>query len=105
MVRWGFEYSVARGHSQQAFPAPSTTYVEHTVALASQYLHIVAEVSLANAIPATDIEPDSIITMRVFRDAAHVNDTYGASVFGLTADLHYERDRGSTPNKSPDFYA
>lgn len=27
-VRWGFEYTIAKGHQQQAFPATSTVYIE-----------------------------------------------------------------------------
>lgn len=108
VVRWGFEYTAAKGHQQSSgsiFGATTTVYVNQTINGATdQYKHFVAEVVLADAIPSTNIEPDSIILMRVFRDAANAADTYPDVVFGLQTDLHYQTARFSTPNKSPDFY-
>ena len=103
-VRWGIEYTVAKGHQQQAFPATTTVYVEQTIAANSQYTHFVAEVSLANAIPATNLEPDSIVSCRFFRDAAHANDTFPDPVFVITADVHYNSSKFATRNKAPNFY-
>ena len=107
-VRWGIEYSVAKGHQQatgSVFPATTTVYVEQNIDTASQWKHFVAEVSLADAIPATNIEPDSVIKMRIFRDAAHVNDTYAGNVHSWQADIHYQMATLNTKNKSPNFYA
>ena len=107
VVRWGIEYSVAKGHQQGApstFPATTTVYVNQTISAASQWQHFVAEVSLADAIPSTNIEPDSVIKVRVFRDAANAADTYTGAVHAWQADLHYQVARLSTVNKSPNFY-
>lgn len=103
-VRWGFEYSVARGHQQQAFPETTTIYVEQTTN-GTPYLHYVAEVNDANAIDgaALGIEPDTLIIVRVFRDGAHPNDTLEEPVFGIFLDLHYQADHATTPNKAPPF--
>jgi hypothetical protein len=109
VVRWGFEYSVAKGHQQAtgSIYGPSTiVYVEQTInGTTDQYKHFVAEVSEANAIPPTNLEPDTVILMRVFRDATHPNDTYPDAVFGIQTDLHYQTSRWATKNKSPDFNA
>lgn len=102
-VRWGFEYTVAKGHQQAAFGPTTTVYVEQTTT-GVQYMHYIAEVSEANAIPGAGIEPDTIILCRVFRDATHPNDTFDDQVFGVALDLHYQADRATTPNKSPNFY-
>lgn len=103
-VRWGFEYTVAKGHQQQAFPITTTVYVEQTTN-GTPYMHYVGEVSEANAIDgaALVIEPDTVIMCRLFRDGAHVNDTLDDTVFGIFLDLHYQADRATTPNKSPSF--
>lgn len=103
-ARWGFEYTVAKGHQQQAFPEPTTVYVEQATN-GVPYMHYVGEVSEANAIDgaALGIEPDTIILVRCFRDGAHVNDTLAADVFGICLDLHYQADRLTTPNKAPNF--
>lgn len=103
-VRWGFEYSVAKGHQQTSgsdFQASTTIYVEQTISSNNQYRHFVAETA---AISDGNAEPDAIILCRVFRDAAHVNDTFPDVVFGFTADVHYQSCRWATKNKAPNFY-
>ncbi len=105
-VRWGFEYAVAKGHQQQAFPLTATTTIYKTQACnATRYMHHVGEVAIGDAIPATDLEPDSVIYMRIFRDAANVADTCTDKVYVLTADCHYQADTIGTLNKAPNFNA
>jgi hypothetical protein len=104
VVRWGVEYSVAKGHQQAAFPTTTTIYIEQTTT-GTAYMHYIAEASEANAIPGLNIEPDTVIIARVFRDGANANDTLEANVFGLCVDMHYLADRYATPNKVPNFYA
>ena len=65
------------------------------------YYHMVAE---TGPISSPSIEPDALVLVRVFRDAAHVNDTCTNGVFGFTADIHYQSDRHSTLNHAPNFY-
>lgn len=103
VVRWGFEYSYADREGD--FPASTTVYIEQTVAANSQYKHIVSEVTDSNVISAADfeIETDGVLMCRVFRDAAHANDTYAGTVFGIFADLHYQSDRDTTINKAAPF--
>lgn len=103
-VRWGFEYAIAKGHGQQAFGATTTVYVTQSFPANSQYLHMVAEVSDADAILSSRVEPDSFIKMRIFRDATHVLDTYSASVHAWCCDLHYQATRIGTKNKAPNFF-
>jgi 3D (Asp-Asp-Asp) domain-containing protein len=102
-VRWGFEYTLAKGHQQTVFPTSTTVYAEQ-VCDGTPYKHYVAEVSDANAIPGDLVEPDTVLLVRVFRDGAHVNDTMG-DVFGILVDLHYQAAQHTTPNKSPNFFA
>lgn len=106
-VRWGFEFSVAKGHNQgeaSRFPTSTTVYVEHTFGVNSSRLHFITETPDALAIPSTNIEPDSFVKLRVFRDASHVNDTYGGKIHAWQADLHYQAERSTTKNKAPNFY-
>jgi hypothetical protein len=100
-VRWGFEYTVAKGHDQAAFPASTTVYVEYTFSANKQYQHFISEVTDAQAFDA--FEADTLVLMRIFRDAAHANDTFDDTVFGLTADIHFQGDRKFTENKAPPF--
>jgi len=103
VVRWGMEYTVAKGHDQEAFPASTTVYVESNIASNKQYQHIVSEVSDGDAFDA--FEADTLILMRVFRDAAHANDTFPDVVHAFTADIHFQANKDYTPNKAPPFLA
>jgi len=100
-VRWGIEYSIAKGFDQEAFPEPTTIYVEHEITTNSQYRHLISEVTDAQAIPMPEV--DSLVLLRIFRDAAHANDDFASTVFGLTADLHYRSGKFNTVGKRPDF--
>ena len=101
VVRWGFEYSVARGHDQEAFPTTTTVYVNYNIATSKQYQHLIAEVTDADAFDA--YEADTLILMRVFRDAANAADTFAGTVHAFTADIHFQGDRQFTKYKSPPF--
>lgn len=107
-VRWGFEYIFARTQRSNAFtqyPTSSTTiYLEQVIAANSERTHFVVEAAQGQGIPGTDLEVDGMILVRVFRDGAHVNDTFASDVFGITVDLHTEIDRYSTPFRFPPFY-
>ena len=103
VVRWGFEYSVAKGHDQEAFPASTTVYVNHTISVDKQYQHIISEIADVDAFDL--LETDSLILCRVFRDAANAADTFPDVVSAFTADIHYQADKQFTPNKSPPFFS
>lgn len=104
-VKWGFEYSVAKGHQQGAgsvYGASATVYATVAVGVNSNYEHHVAEVTAG--ITDANFEPDSTLMLRVFRDNT-VGSNLAVSVWGTTANLHYQYDRSGTLNKKPDFYA
>lgn len=105
VVRLGFEYSFAQGHGLGTFPATTTLYLDFTVPANSAFVHFVAEVPEGQGIPGTGVDTDGVILMRIFRDAAHVNDTFPATIFGILSDLHYEVDRYATINRFPNFRA
>lgn len=102
-VRWGVEYSIAKGYSQEAFPASTTIYLEQA-ASGTDRMHQIIETPLVDAIPGTEIEVDAIVMMRVFRDGSHVNDTYADAAFGIECDLHYQSSGTTTKNKNYPFF-
>ena len=98
-LTWNIQYNIAAGHHQGETLSGSTTtlnlvYVADGTEIAGE--HMVVEAST----PIVTPEPDSIIISKITYD----DGTYGAKAYGLTMDLHYEVDRNSTPNKSPNFY-
>ncbi len=109
IVRIGFEYTVAKGHQQEVGSIFDNTKIvyTHTKIISSKndrFKHFVTEVSDADAIPQIGLEPDTIILMRIFRDANSKLDTYPADIFGITADIHYQAGQHATPYKRPDFF-
>lgn len=104
VVRWGIQYIIAKGHGQSAFPTQSTTiYINHTVPLNSQYVHMITEVPDISAILSSQIEPDSVIKMRIFRDATNAADTHNYAIHAWQTKLHYQVSRIGTKNKKPPF--
>jgi len=105
VVRWGLEYTVARGHNQASggnFGATTTIFLEQA-ASGTARRHMITEASDAQAF-STNLEPDSLVLMRIYRDATHANDTCTDAAFGLFADLHFQKSYWATKNKAPDFY-
>ncbi len=100
-VRWEFHIMRALGHNQANFGAATTLTVTQTPQ-GTAWRHMVAEVDVAQTLTLT--EPDELILVVLKRITNGATDNTNA-VFGLTVDLHYESDRASTPNKSPNFYS
>ena len=101
VVRWGFEYTHQKGHDQGAFGATTTIYVNHEITSNKQYQHIISEISDADSFDA--FEADTLVLVRVFRDAADSADTFPDPVFAFTSDIHFQVEQQSTPNKVPPF--
>ena len=102
-VRWGIEYTQAARDSG-VFGATTTVYIEQAGA-GTAFTQQVAEVADIDSITPSSPEIDSVIVVRLFRDATHGNDTYTGDAFGLFLDLHYQATFIGTPNKITDFYA
>jgi len=100
-VRWWFEYAYAKWYGQEAFTTTQTIYIEQ----AADWVigsHLIAEVA-DPWIEFPWIETDSLIHVRIFRDAAHANDTYTWEAIWLMADLHYMSDHDTTANRNGPF--
>ncbi len=101
-VRWGFEYTVAKGHSMGGFVPTQTVYVEQAYPgqTGGNPTHVITELAEANGL-MLDLEPDTVIMVRMFRDAAHANDTQTGAAFAFYADLHYQSDENLTTKRFP----
>ena len=100
VVRWGFEYTYGKGYAQGAFPATQTIYKEQAGSGVA-YDHMIAE---TDDLIIPGLEVDGMLLVRVFRDAAHANDTQTAAVHVFTADIHHQIDRVATKNRNFPFY-
>lgn len=107
VVGIGFQYAVTKGHQQQALSLAGTTVYASATLTGTPYMHYVIEVSDANAVPATNLEPDSLISVRCFRDSADAGgsgDNTTSSFWIKKVDCHYLSTDGGTPLKAPPFY-
>jgi hypothetical protein len=99
-VKWEVQVSRAKGHNQANFGAPTTftlTQTPHGTA----WRHMIVEASESQVLILT--EPDELINC-VIRRVTNGGVENTDSIFGLTADLHYEALRAHTPYKVPNFY-
>jgi hypothetical protein len=102
-VKWTIEYVVAKGHNQNESLIGVTT--SFSLIAAGKGLigeHMVTECSEEQAFVVD--EPDTLVRLRVYRDSTNAQDTFYGSVMGLMVDFHFQSDRETTPQKSPDFY-
>lgn len=100
-LTWRISYQIAKGHNQEAFPTASTLDLTDT-ASGTAWQHMITEASDAQAIDMPEV--DSLVFMNVELQAASGFGTPADDIFGLYVDLHYQKDRFGTPQKSPDFY-
>lgn len=99
-VVWKFDYTFAKGFSQEAFPVIQTVEVI-AASPATRYMHNVSETG-AVSIPLMEV--DGLLLVRGYRDAANVLDTCSDAVFLHTMDIHYQSTNMATVNKAPSFY-
>lgn len=95
-VRWGFEFSCAKGYGLGAFTSTTTIYVEQDTNGVVRD-HLIAE-SVAQTIAGW--ETDALVKMRVFRDGSHANDDYPDEAFLHTVDFHYLSDHRVTSDRN-----
>lgn len=98
-VHWQFNYTLAKGHNQEAFPAETTLEIIGTPS-GTPWQHMISEDTTGFTIP----EVDSLIICEIKRVTNGGTDNPNI-VFGLFADIHYLSDRDATPQRSPDFYS
>lgn len=111
-VVWQAEYSIARGYGAGVYGDPltasaSTAYgtmsCTATVAV-SPFTHMISGDSGDFVIPAqTELEVDSVILMRLYRDPTHPADNAAVDAFLIQMDWHYQKDRLGTVEKNRPF--
>jgi hypothetical protein len=106
VVRIGFEYTYAQrtgGGSGDLFGNTSTIVIDFTIPSNSADKHFVVEAPDLGGIPGTTLDVDGMVLCRIYREGAHVNDTFADSIWGITADMHIEVDKASTPFRAQNF--
>ena len=98
IVRWGI--TLATAELNGTFSDAGVIYLEQSGG-GTTNAHQQIEFS-ASAILAPN--PNTLIIGKVFRDSAHVNDTYTGDAVLHSVSLGYQSDRVGTPKKNQDHY-
>ena len=96
-VRWGIEVAQCKENSG-AFSSATTHYVDAAAQLAADRLQIDKSSTLL-----TDLEPNSMVMGRIFRDYGHANDTYADTAQLLGVSLLYKSRRVGTPQETSPY--
>jgi len=101
-VRWVIEYTLAKGHTQgDIVTGIPTQVVLNSSGTGTIGEHIIVEVPLTAAFSAA--EPDTVVLMTIYRDAANVGDTFVGDAVIFMLNIHYQSDHDTTLGKSTDF--
>ncbi len=88
-VKWNIECSFARGYEAGTFPSSTTLSTVQTAG--AQYAHHITDDDDMVIGPSVELEPDSVIIGRVYRDSSDAEDTFANDAFLLHVDIHYQR--------------
>lgn len=100
-VKWFIDYSIAKGYGVSTYPAPTTLSAVQTAG--AQYTHHITDDDDMPLASLTEVEPDSVLICRVYRDPADAADTFADDAFLIQVDMHYERDKMGTHERNRPF--
>ena len=99
-VVWGMEYSWVEYNSTTPLSFPSSTIITTTsnsLANDANKHMITPFASITPSISQDNIS--SILVVRLFRNSSNVSDTYTGGAFGLSFDLHIEKNTAGSRNE------
>ena len=92
-VVWGMEYTWIEYDATTPLQFPQTTIITGTSDSFSNSAHKHLITSLGSITPsAVQDDISSVLVVRLFRNSSNAADTYTGGAFGLSFDLHYERN-------------
>lgn len=98
-VKWQIDYTIVKGYGVSQYPAPTTITTTQTAG--AQYTHQITD---DDDMPVSgEIEPDSVLIGRIYRDPTDSADTFEDDAFLIQADIHYERTRLGTVERNRPF--
>jgi len=100
-VKWHIDYTIARGYEAGVFSVPTT--LTSIQAAGAQYAHHITDDDDMVITTNVEIEPDSIVIGRIWRDTDEVDDTFADGAFLLHADIHYKKSRVGTTERNRPF--
>lgn len=101
-VKWQVEYTVSRGYGVSSFASTVTLSTVQTASIQYRH-HITNDDDMPLTAFASELEPDSLILGRVFRDPADVADTFIHPAFLFQIDCHYQKGQTCTVERNRPF--
>ena len=100
-MKWQIEYSIARGYSAATFADASGASAQAntlsvTQTAGAQYTHHITDDDAMILVNSAEIEPDSVVLGRVFRDAGE--DTFGNDAYLIQVEVVSARQSGIGPS-------
>lgn len=111
-VVWQAEYTIARGYGAGVYGDPltasaSTAYGTMSLtatAAVAPFTHMISGDGGDFVLPAqTELEVDSVILLRLYRDPTHPADDCSQDAFLIQMDWHYKKDRLGTEEMNRPF--
>lgn len=97
-VRWGFEFVEAAVNG--TFPTSTTFFYVNGTADGTARKHIQ---SVSAPYPGAGAAPNMRFLIRMFRDGAHVTDTFPDDAFMIGVDFYYQVSKFGTPSFTPPY--
>lgn len=97
-VRWGMEF--VGGRVGQTFSTTTQFFYINGTADGTAWKHIQ---SVSDPYPSIFVEPNKRFLIRLFRDGAHVGDTFPDDAFMVGVDFYYQVSKFGTPSFTPPF--
>ena len=97
-VRWALEFTAAPVNG--VFGDTTTFYIDGVISSASAWKHCQ---SVSAPYPGSAAAPNERFLIRLYRDGASVNDTFGASAFLIGIDFYYQVNKFGTPSFTPPY--
>lgn len=106
-VKWNIDWTLARGYQAGTFNTGTTTSsgtmsVVQTVNTEPYVHHITSDDAMTIA-GQTELEPDSLILCRLYRNSGDAEDTFTGNAFLINIDCHYQRDKVGTVERNRPF--
>lgn len=97
-VRWGLEFTTAPVNG--TFGDTNTFFIDSNVSTASAWKHIQA---VSAPYPGSSASLNQRFLIRVYRDGAATQDTFGADAYLVGVDFYYQVNKFGTPSFTPPY--
>jgi hypothetical protein len=97
-VRWGLEFTYAPVNG--TFGATNTVHVDSNIATGTAWKHIQA---VSSAFSGSLAAPNMRFLIRLYRDGAHVDDTFPDDAYMIGIDFYYQVNKFGTPSYTPPY--